>query len=163
MEKHLARMDRMAPLGELASGIAHEIRNPLAGIGDALQILNKQFNPDNPSHLIFKKVFDQVLRQDDFVKNLLQFARPSTPKFERLNIKDVIDSTLFLVANQISKKQIQLKVVHQPDQPDIQGDKNLLQQVFLNIIINALDAMDKGGKLEINVQWQQVLLIIIPD
>ena len=155
MEKHLTRMDRLASLGELASGIAHEIRNPLAGIGGALQILSKQFNHDHPNHLIFKEVLDQVLRLDDFVKNLLQFARPSTPKFELLNIEDVIDSTLFLVANQISKKHIQLKVAHQPHQPDIQGDKNLLQQVFLNIIINALDAMDAGGKLEINVRWQQ--------
>ena len=155
MEKHLARIDRLASLGELASGIAHEIRNPLAGIGGALQILSKQFSSGDPNHLIFKEVLHQVLRLDDFVKNLLQFARPSTPKFEPLKIEDIIDSTLFLVANQINKKQIKLKVEHQPNQPHIQGDKNLLQQVFLNIIINALDAMDEGGELKINVQWQQ--------
>lgn len=154
MEKNLARMDRLASLGELASGIAHEIRNPLAGIGGALQILSKQFDPDDQNHQIFKEVLDQVLRLDDFVKNLLQFARPSTPKFEPLQVEDVIDSTLFLVSNQVNRKQITLNVERECDQPDIQGDKNLLQQVFLNIIINALDAMDEGGELGIKVQWQ---------
>jgi len=163
MEKHLARMDRLASLGELASGIAHEIRNPLAGIGGALQILSKQFDNDNPNHVIFKEVLDQVLRLDDFVKNLLQFARPSTPKFEPLKVEDVIDSTLFLVSNQISKKKIKLQVENESNQPDIQGDKNLLQQVFLNIIINALDAMEGGGTLGLKVRWDQEEILPAPE
>jgi len=163
MEKHLARMDRLASLGELASGIAHEIRNPLAGIGGALQILSKHFDNDNSNHVIFKEVLDQVLRLDDFVKNLLQFARPSTPKFESLKVEDVIDSTLFLVSNQISKKQIKLNIEHERNQPDIQGDKNLLQQVFLNITINALDAMEGGGTLGITIWWDQEEILPAPE
>ncbi|MBN2332493.1 MAG: PAS domain-containing protein [Deltaproteobacteria bacterium] len=155
MEAHLARMDRLASLGELASGIAHEIRNPLAGIAGALQILSKQFSQENPSHEIFNEVFRQVVRLDDFVKNLLQFARPNTPKLEALRIEDIIDSALFLVSNQLNKKNISLEVVHGNTQPKIQGDKALLQQVFLNIIINALDAMNAGGSLQIKTMWQE--------
>ncbi len=155
MEKHLARMDRLASLGELASGIAHEIRNPLAGITAALQIIGKNFAKQDPTHEIFNEVFSQVKRLDEFIKNLLRFARPSHPQLESLTIKNVIDNTLFLVSNKISQKHITLEVDHgSGEQPEIEGDKGLLQQVFLNIIINALDATKDHGILTIRTWWQ---------
>ncbi len=156
METNLARMDRLASLGELASGIAHEIRNPLAGIAAALQIIGKNFDKQDPNQEIFNEVFSQVKRLDEFIKNLLRFARPSNPKFEALTIKDVIDNALFLVSNRIGQKNITLELNHGPDrQPQIKGDKGLLQQVLLNIIINALDATEDNGNLTIRTQWPE--------
>ena len=156
MENNLARMDRLASLGELASGIAHEIRNPLAGIAAALQIIGKNFTQQDPDQEIFNEVFSQVKRLDEFIKNLLRFARPSNPKFEMLTIQHVIDNALFLVSNKISQKNIILTVDHGTDkQPLIEGDKGLLQQVFLNIIINALDATEDNGSLEIRTCWPE--------
>ena len=156
MENNLARMDRLASLGELASGIAHEIRNPLAGIAAALQIIGKNFTQQDPDQKIFNEVFSQVKRLDEFIKNLLRFARPSNPKFEMLTIKHVIDNALFLVSNKISQKNIILTVDHGTDtQPLIEGDKGLLQQVFLNIIINALDATKDNGSLDIRTCWPE--------
>jgi len=158
MEKHLTRMDRLASLGELASGIAHEIRNPLAGIAGALQIIGKQFPEQDPNQEIFSEVLSQVERLDKFVKNLLQFARPNTPTFETMQICDIIDSSVFLVTSQLHKKQIQLEVEHHRDQPYIQGDGGLLQQALLNIILNALDAMPDKGVLKIETSWQQEII-----
>ncbi len=156
MEKNLARMDRLASLGELASGIAHEIRNPLAGIAAALQIIGKNFSKKDPDQEIFNEVFSQVKRLDEFIKNLLRFARPSNPRFETLTIKDVIDNALFLVSNKISQNNITLTVDHGADkQPLIEGDKGLLQQVLLNIIINALDATKDNGSLDIQTWWSK--------
>jgi PAS domain S-box-containing protein len=155
MEKHLARMDRLASLGELASGIAHEIRNPLAGIAGALQIIGKEFTDDNPNQDIFHEVLSQVKRLDKFVKNLLQFARPNNPTMEPLQLNDVIDSSIFLVTSQLDKKQINLEIKHHQNQPYVQGDRGLLQQALLNIIINALDAMPDKGTLKIETNWTQ--------
>ena len=155
MEKNLARMDRLASLGELASGIAHEIRNPLAGIAAALQIIGKSFAKEDPNQEVFNEVFSQVKRLDEFIKNLLRFARPSNPKFEDLTIKQVIDNALFLVSNRVGHKNITLVVDHgSNEQPIIEGDKGLLQQVFLNIIINALDATKDHDNLTIRTWWQ---------
>jgi len=155
MEKHLARMDRLASLGELASGMAHEIRNPLAGIAGALQIIGKQFPEEDPNQQIFNEVLNQVKRLDEFVKNLLQFARPNTPTFENMQLSDIIDSSIFLVTSQLNKKQIKLEVNHHKNQPFIQGDRGLLQQALLNIILNALDAIPDKGVLKIETSWQQ--------
>ena len=155
MEKNLARMDRLASLGELASGIAHEIRNPLAGIAAALQIIGKSFTKEDPNQEVFIEVFSQVKRLDEFIKSLLRFARPSNPKFETLTIKQVLDNALFLVSNRISKENITLVVDHgSNEQPKIEGDKGLLQQVFLNIIINAIDATKDHGNITIRTWWQ---------
>jgi two-component system sensor histidine kinase AtoS len=101
LEQQLARIDRLASVGELAAGVAHEIKNPLAGIAGALQILARDFQDDNPNQEIFEEVFSQVQRLDGFVNNLLQFARPSTPKLEPIRIKEVISSALFLVGSQL--------------------------------------------------------------
>ncbi len=154
MENNLARMDRLASLGELASGIAHEIRNPLAGIAGALQIIGRNFTEQDSEQEIFNEVLNQVKRLDEFIKNLLRFARPSNPKFEMLTIKYVIDNALFLVSNRIVQKNIVLEIDHGTgEQPLIKGDKGLLQQVLLNIIINALDATEDNGSLSIRTFW----------
>ena len=155
MEEYLARIDRLASLGEMAAGVAHEIKNPLAGIAGAMQILARDFPEGTPTREVFDEVFRQVQRLDAFVNNLLRFARPSKPQFKMVRLSEVLNSALFLASRQIQEKRIAIELNYGKDQPLIQGDQGLLQQVFLNIILNALDAMGPEGTLEIHICWTE--------
>ena len=153
MEQNLARIDRLASLGELAAGVAHEIRNPLAGIAGAIQVMSRSQGPDSPHHFIFQEVLEQVRRLDDFVNNLLKFARPGQSRFTKIDIEGVIKKALFLVKTQLEEKNIDVHEEFDNDIPFIMGDAAQLQQVFLNIFINAVDAMDNGGVLTIKTSY----------
>ena len=153
MEQNLARIDRLASLGELAAGVAHEIRNPLAGIAGAIQVISRNQDSDSPHRFIFQEVLEQVRRLDGFVNNLLKFARPGQSKFIRIDIESVIKKALFLVKTQLDEKNIDVNRESGGDIPVIMGDAAQLQQVFLNIFINAIDAMEDGGVLTIRATY----------
>ncbi len=155
MEAHLARIDRLASLGELAAGVAHEIKNPLAGIAGAMQIMAREFGEDPATNDIFQEIFSQIKRLDGFVNNLLQFAKPSVPKFRMVRLDEILNSALFLASRQLQDKFIKIELNYGKDQPEIHGDQGLLQQVFLNIILNAVDAMENDGTLEIHICWDE--------
>ena len=155
LEQNMARIDKLASLGELAAGMAHEIRNPLAGIGGALQILARNYDDDDPNQTIFQEVLRQIKRLDSFVKNLLQFARPNPLTFSPVKLDQLLDRVLFLVASQIEEKKIRVDCQYAENSPFSEGDEGQLQQVFLNIILNALDAMEEGGTLTVNTCWER--------
>ncbi len=153
MERNLARIDRLASLGELAAGVAHEIRNPLAGIAGAIQVISRSQENDSPHHFVFQEVLEQVRRLDGFVNNLLKFAKPGQSKFTRVEIEGVIKKALFLIKTQVEEKSIRVNKEFDHDIPFIMGDLAQLQQVFLNIFINAIDAMEDGGVLTIKTGY----------
>jgi PAS domain S-box-containing protein len=153
MEQHLARIERLASLGELTAGVAHEIKNPLAGINGALQILSQSFSTESPEWEVFKEIFRQIKRLDQSVQHLLKFAIPVKPNFCSVKLINVINRTMPLVANRIKAERIETRVNLDSDHPSIQGDPYLLQQALLNILLNALDAMNPGGLLEIHTCW----------
>ncbi|MCK4426771.1 MAG: PAS domain S-box protein, partial [Deltaproteobacteria bacterium] len=140
MEQHLARIERLASLGELTAGVAHEIKNPLAGINGALQILSQSFSTESPEWEVFKEIFRQIKRLDQSVQHLLEFAIPVKPNFCSIKLIDVINRTMLLVANRIKAERIETRVNLDSGHPPIQGDPYLLQQAILNILLNALDA-----------------------
>lgn len=150
LEQDLARVDKLASLGEMAAGVAHEIKNPLAGISGALQILARTFDQGDTNQLIFNEIQGQVKRLDNFVNSLLQFARPGQCQFAEVNLNKIIEQVLFLSASHIEEKDIQVKVALDKDLSAPKGDDGQLQQVFLNIVLNAIDAMDDGGTLTIH-------------
>ncbi|MFH1218064.1 MAG: ATP-binding protein [Pseudomonadota bacterium] len=147
LEQDLARVDKLASLGEMAAGVAHEIKNPLAGISGAMQILARNFKEGDTNHLIFNEVQSQVKRLDNFINNLLQFARPGQSQFAQVELDKIIDKVLFLSAAQLEDKKIKVVRAIDSDLPLAQGDEGQLQQVFLNIVLNAIDAMAPGGTL----------------
>jgi len=153
MEQHLARMERLASLGELTAGLAHEIKNPLAGIDGALQILSQSFSKDSPEKDVFKELFGQIKRLDQSVHHLLEFALPAKPNLCPLKLIDIINKAMLLVSSRIKDERIETRVNLDSDHPTIQGDPYLLQQALLNILLNALDAMGPGGLLEIHTCW----------
>ncbi len=152
MEQNLARVDKLASLGELAAGMAHEIKNPLAGIAGAMQIMAKNYHSESPYHFVFNEVQEQVKKLDSFVNSLLQFARPGQTHFSDVDIEDIIDKVHFLVMGQLDKKKITVTKMYGEQSTTVQGDAGQLQQVFLNIILNAIDAMDMEGVLTIEIQ-----------
>ncbi len=151
MEQNLARVDKLASLGEMAAGMAHEIKNPLAGISGAMQILARNFQEGDTNQLIFNEVQSQVKRLDNSINSLLQFARPGQPKFQVVDLDKVVNKALFLVAPHIEDKEIDVVHDFELGPSPVQGDDGQLQQVFLNILLNAIDSMGRGGRHSIRI------------
>lgn len=154
MERDLARVDKLSSLGVLAAGIAHEIKNPLAGIAGAIQIISKSYEKENQHHYIFNEVLSQVNRLNSFVNELLKFARPGQTHFSTVDMEKAINKAIFAAAPQLKDKDITITKNFRYNPPTIQGDADQLQQVFLNILLNAIDATDAKGTITIETFWK---------
>jgi len=148
-QDQILRSERLAALGRLAAGVAHEMNNPLSGILLFTQSLLKRTG-DNPSVQEDLKVIEQeIIRCSRIVRSLLDFARETKPKKVPTHINQVIETTLSLVENQADFHNIHIIKELNPSISEIPLDANQMQQVLMNIIINAADAMPEGGTLNI--------------
>lgn len=142
--KKMYRTDRLATLGELAAGAAHEIRNPLTAIRSTIQYLSKDFSADPVKSEMVTELISEVERINKIVQGLLSFARPSDLNTSDINIEQLINQTLLLVTNTLRKQNVEVEFEYFTDNTTIQGDAEQLKQVFLNIILNAIEAMGKN-------------------
>jgi two-component system, NtrC family, sensor kinase len=149
MEEQLTQTEKLTSLGLLAAGVAHEVNTPLAVISNYIQMLAKQMPEGDPRHTIIDKIVKQTFRASEIVNNLLNFSRTGPGEFADVDLNRVVEETLSLVAHPLKASQIQ--VVKQLTQgiPPVRGSANKLQQVFLNLFLNARDAMPSGGMLEV--------------
>ena len=147
--QRLARAERLATLGELAASLAHEIKNPLAGIGGAVQVMGEELPDDHPRKAIMREVLAQVYRLDRTVRDLLALARPSRPEVAPCDVHQVLDRTLILLAENPEAKEVRVVRAYQPGIPALGADSKQLGQVFLNLILNAVQAMPEGGQITI--------------
>ena len=145
----LERADRLASIGEMAAGIAHEIKNPLAGISAAVTIIKDDMPMDDPRGAILGEVIDQVKRLDKTVNDLLFFGKPSLPELTCVDINSILTTTLKFASQHRGVGHIERRIDLQPDLPPVYADDKQMQQVFLNIILNAYQAMPSGGVLGI--------------
>ena len=155
LEAQLFHSAKLASLGIMAGGIAHEIRNPLGISSVAAQILLE--DPDNESlrKECAEKIYSGIKRASLIIEELLKFARPTEGRFESTNVNEAIMETLSLIEKQIVLMRIEIKKnLHHPI-PLMKAEKNLLKQAFLNIILNAANAMPDGGTLTITTSSDQ--------
>jgi signal transduction histidine kinase len=142
----MKRAERLASIGEMAAGIAHDIKNPLAGIAGVIQIIKKEHAMGDEKRVVLDEVLAQVARMDKAVRNLLSFARPPEPKMTVSDINDLIGKLLDFLAPQFAKSRIMTERKLAPGLPWLTLDPDLLQQAFINIALNAIQAMPEGGK-----------------
>jgi len=147
--QRLAQAESLATLGELAASLAHEIKNPLAGIAGAVQVIADELPEADPRKEIMREILSQVHRLDRTVRDLLAFARPGKPEISPCDIHQVLDRVLLLLAESPEAKDVRVVRAYQPGIPRLDADGKQMGQVFLNLILNAVQAMPGGGSVTI--------------
>jgi signal transduction histidine kinase/MFS family permease len=146
-KSYMRRADRLASLGTLTAGLAHEIRNPLVAIKTLTQLLPERLDDVEFRDQFLKIASGEVDRISSLVTELLEFARPSDPKLESEDINAVLDGMILLVSTETKKKQISITKEYSSELPPIQIDREQIKQVFLNILLNAIEATSENGKI----------------
>jgi signal transduction histidine kinase len=139
----------MAAVGTLTSGVAHELNNPLNNISLTAETLMDDFDElsDEQKKKLLDDIFAQVQRASTTVRNLLDFTRKDQPVMAAVSLGELLDKTLKLVSNELSLAKVELQLHLAPDLPRVNGNPRNLEQVFLNLFLNAVEAMPQGGKL----------------
>ncbi|MHC4542964.1 MAG: cache domain-containing protein [Planctomycetota bacterium] len=155
-QQQIMKSERLATLGQLAAGVAHEINNPLGTISIYAQMILDELGQDNDScRKSLEVVMKQTSRAGKIVKDLLEFARQSEPEMRILNINDVVRKAMTITTHPAELQNINLSTHLAPELPNIRGDSDKLQQVFVNIIVNALQSMPEGGELTVGTRLSE--------
>jgi len=149
LETQLAQADKLSSIGLLAAGVAHEINTPLAVISSYAQMLSKQLRGDGRLGPVLDKITQQSFRAAEIANGLLNFSRTSTTEFRSTDLNQVIRDTLSLLEHQFKTAQIEVDLELTDALPPINGNPGKLQQVFLNLLLNAKEAMPSGGNLRV--------------
>ena len=149
--EQMQRAAKLASLGEIISGIAHEIKNPLTGISCAVQVFQSEMSKDDDRRAITTEILNHVKRLDTTVKDLLNYAKPKPPSFMPLKVNELLEKAVFFVYPEAKKKNVIINTDTDEKIPDAMIDPDQMQQVFLNLIINAVQAMPDGGRLKITI------------
>ena len=163
LEGQLSQADKLSSIGLLAAGVAHEVNTPLAVISSYTQMLAKQLQGDPQKSGLLDKITRQTFRASEIVNNLLNFSRTSGTEFTDVDINKVITDTLALLEHQFKTAKIQVARELTPAISPIQGNAGRLQQVFLNLFLNAKDAMVGGGTLSVATTNGEIVSVRVSD
>ncbi|MFY0543847.1 two-component system sensor histidine kinase AtoS [Brevibacillus sp. H7] len=155
MEAQLAQAKRLAVIGELAASIAHEVRNPLTSIKAFAQIIEEDLPAEHDSREYTAIIVEEVERLNQFTDELLLFSRPKEERNVPVVIHDVLEQTLLLLKRKAAKQKVELTRQYFPGLPPVEASPELLKQVFLNILLNALQAMPQGGGLQLQTEGDE--------
>lgn len=148
MQEELVRTRSLATLGEMAASVAHEIKNPLAGISGAIQVIAGALDANDPRREIMGEVIAQVRRLDRTVRDLLVFARPWKPELQPVDLVDLLERAAVLLRQEPRMKEIAIRL-EGPESVRLEADPGLLQEVLVNLVHNAADAMPSGGLIRL--------------
>ena len=154
IQEEILRMDRLVSLGKLSSGIAHELRNPLAGIKTTSQALSEEMSEDDPRREYLTRITKEIDRLNDLLKTFFSFAKPQKLNLVPCHIKDIINEIIPFLIKEIADKGIRFTENYHPQLSKIKVDKSQMHQVFLNLFLNSIQAMSEGGELKIEVTPQ---------
>jgi signal transduction histidine kinase len=169
-QEQLIRSEKMAALGQLSAGIAHEIRTPLTSIKIFIQSLAKEIDLDENQKEDFRIVMREIDRMNEHITRFLNFARPEEPLFQAINVTALVKDAVNLLAAKLRSGGIRLDISLPEEHARVEGDPRQLAQVFLNLLLNAVEAMPQGGTLTIHSavkvnpdSHQDLLQIVIKD
>ena len=163
LEDKLNQARHLSSLGEMTAGISHEIRNPLGIIKSSAEHLKKKMARLDPSNTIPDIIIEESERLNNIITDFLNYARPKTPHLVPCRIEKILDKNLTFLAPQISEQHILIKKYFSDNLPDVMADSDMLYQSFLNILINAMQAMPKGGEIQIEANSDKNDIIIIVE
>ncbi|HEX5234412.1 MAG TPA: ATP-binding protein [Silvibacterium sp.] len=163
LEAQLSQAEKLSSIGLLAAGVAHEVNTPLAVISSYTQMLTKQLRGDDRLSPLLEKITQQTFRASEIVNGLLNFSRTGTSEFRETDLNAIIRDTLTLIEHQFKTSRVKLDAALMPDLPPILGNAGKLQQVFLNLFLNAKDAMSNGGTLRVATEVNGHVSVAISD
>jgi PAS domain S-box-containing protein len=163
LESQLSQAEKMSSIGLLAAGVAHEVNTPLAVISSYTQMLQKQLTGDDKKAALLDKITRQTFRASEIVNSLLNFSRTSGTEFTEVDLNKIIHETLALLEHQLKTSRVKVQENLLESLPLIQGNAGKLQQVFLNLFLNAKDAMPGGGNLRVTTANGDGVRVVIAD
>jgi signal transduction histidine kinase len=150
----------MASIGLLAAGVAHEVNTPLAGISSYTQMLREQVAAEDPRAPLLEKIEKQTFRAAKIINNLLNFSRSGKAELEPLDLNKVLADVLSLMEHQLQGAHIKVRRELAERLPEVQGNENRMQQVFFNLLLNARDAMPRGGWLTLVTRAEDEAVVV---
>lgn len=147
----MSRAEHLATLGELATGLAHEIRNPLAGIAGVIEIIGRDLPATSPARDMVKDVRLEINQINRILTELLETARPHPPLIMRSNLNTTVEHAVMLARQQVLSQPIHIELEKSPDLPDVEHDSDRIHQVLLNLLLNAVQAMDGAGSVHVKI------------
>src|SRR4051794_36189680 len=138
----MSRAEHLATLGELAAGLAHEIRNPLAGIAGVIEIVGRDLPPESPAREMVKDVRVEINQINRILTDLLETARPHPPKMMRSNLNTTVEHAVMLARQQVLSQPIKIELERDPDLAEVEHDSDQIHQVVLNLLLNAVQAIE---------------------
>ena len=148
----MSRAEHLATLGELATGLAHEIRNPLAGIAGVIDIVARDLPATSPARAVIKDVRQEISQINHIVGELLQTARPHPPQTRRSDLNITVEHSVMLAQQQALAKAIEIVLKNNPDLPEVEHDGDQIHQVLLNLLLNSIQAIDGQGKIVVEIE-----------
>jgi signal transduction histidine kinase len=143
----MSRAEHLATLGELATGLAHEIRNPLAGIAGVIEIIGRDLPATSPAREMVKDVRVEINQINRILTDLLETARPHPPQMMRSNLNTTVEHAVMLARQQVLSQPIRIELERAADLPEVEHDSDQIHQVILNLLLNAVQAIDGPGRV----------------
>src|SRR5271165_1726513 len=163
-QTQMSRAEHFATLGELATGLAHEIRNPLAGIAGVIEIVGRDLPPNSAARSVIKDAKEEALQINRILTDLLETARPKPPQFQLKDLGGTAEHAVMFARQQAITKNIRVELDKGEDIPLVDHDPNQMNQVLLNLLLNAIQAMDKAGSIYVTLRHdKEFVLVTVAD
>jgi len=157
----MSRAEHLATLGELATGLAHEIRNPLAGIAGVIEIIGRDLPPTSPACAVVKDVRLEIAQINHILSDLLQTARPHPPQIRKSDLNTTVEHAIMLARQQALSRSIEIVLTKDTELPEVEHDSDQIHQVLLNLLLNAIQAIEGPGTIKVKLKPQGLFAAIV--